>query len=69
MKVKAAETSILMGFALHALETHNLNQPQLTAAGEALSNYLLVMHSADAVPSNTDCRLLMDHMITHLVLC
>ena len=69
MKVKAAETSILMGFALHALKTHNLNQPQLTAAGEALSTYLLVMHSADAVPSNTDCRLLMDHMITHLVLC
>ena len=69
MKVKAAETSILMGFALHALRTHNLNQPQLIAAGEALSNYLLVMHSADAVPSNTDCRLLMDHMITHLVLC
>ena len=69
MKVKAAETSVLMGFALHALQIHNLNEPELCAAGEALTNYLFVMHGADAVPSPTECRLLMDHMQTHLLLC
>ena len=72
MKVKAAEVSVLLPFAVHAIEVlhpgHVAHENEVVGAGKAVCLYLETVRAAGAIVTESEHQQLMDCMVRHHVL-